>query len=185
MNLLLDHICLFVFNKKTKKESFIENVNGTSNIKEYTAIVDNKCVCLGNTEEYLYETIDDKQININNKEYVKVLVDLLSIHQYILRSKYKMYMHTKNNANKKHDNSTIKKSDINNTAKRSIKHNNTNKKITIDNSVIKKSDMNNIAKKSIKHNNTNKKINNVNKKVISDNNANKKINNNNANKKNN
>ena len=54
---------------------------------------------------------------------------------------------------------------MNNTAKKSIKHNNTNKKITIDNSAIKKSDMNNIAKKSIKHNNTNKKINNnVNKK---------------------
>ena len=112
---------------------------------------------LGNIEEYLYETIDDIQTNISNKEYEKVLVDLLSIHQYILKSINKMYVHTKNNANKK---------------------------IACDNSTIKKSDMNNIAKKSIKHNNTNKKINNnVNKKIISDNNANKKINNNNANKK--
>ena len=109
LNLLLDHICLFIFNKKAKKESFIENVNVTSNIKEYTAIIDSKRLCLGNTEEYLYETIDDKQVNINNKEYEKVLVDLLSIHQYILKSIYKMYIHTKNNANKKitYDNSTI------------------------------------------------------------------------------
>ena len=103
MNWLLDDICLFIFNKKTKKESFIENVNVTSNIKEYTAIIDNKRVCLGNTEEYLYETTDDKQVNINNKEYEKVLVDLLSIHQYMLKSIYKMYMHTKNNANKKNN----------------------------------------------------------------------------------
>ena len=58
MNLLLNHICLFIFNKKAKKESIIENVNVTSNIKEYTAIIDNKRVCLGNIEEYLYETID-------------------------------------------------------------------------------------------------------------------------------
>ena len=46
LNLLLDHICLFIFNKKAKKESIIENVNVTSNIKEYTAIIDNKRVFL-------------------------------------------------------------------------------------------------------------------------------------------
>ena len=189
MNWLFNHLCLFIFNKKAKKESIIENVNGTSNIKEYTVIIDNKRVCLGNTEEYLYETIDDIQANINNKEYEKVLVDILSIHQYILKSINKMYIQTKNDANKKIKchNSTIKKSDMNSIAKKSIKHNNTNKKITNDNSAIKKSDMNNIAKKSIKHDNANKKItsdNNANKKIDSDNNANKKItSDNNENKK--
>ena len=96
LNLLLNHICLFIFNKKAKNESIIENVNVTSNIKEYAVIIDNKRVCLGNIEENLCETIDDMQTNINNKEYEKVLVDLSSIHQYILKSINKMYMHTKN-----------------------------------------------------------------------------------------
>ena len=96
LNLLLNHMCLFIFNKKAKNESIIENVNVTSNIKEYAVIIDNKRVCLGNIEENLCETIDDMQTNINNKEYEKVLVDLSSIHQYILKSINKMYMHTKN-----------------------------------------------------------------------------------------
>ena len=47
-------------------------MNVTSNIKEYTAVIDNKHVCLGNTEVYLYETINDKQVNINNKDYEKI-----------------------------------------------------------------------------------------------------------------
>ena len=96
LNLLLDHLCLFIFNKKAKKESIIENVNVTSNIKEYTAIIDNKRVCLGNIEEYLYETIDDIHANIINNGYEKVLADLLSIHQYKLKSINKMYIQTKN-----------------------------------------------------------------------------------------
>ena len=164
LNLLLNHICLFIFNKKAKKESIIENVNVTSNIKEYTVIIDNKRVCLGKIEEYLCETIDDMQTNINNKEYEKVLVDLLSIHQYILKSINKMYMHTKNNKINNNVNKSnyakkaTKKSDLNNTAKISIKHNNANKKIASDN-------------------NANKKINNnnANKKITGDNSANKKI----------
>ena len=55
--------------------------------------------------------MDYIQTNINNKEYEKVLVDLLSIHQYILKSINKMHIHTKNNANKETacDNSTPKK----------------------------------------------------------------------------
>ena len=34
LNWFLNHICLFIFNKKAKRESIIENVNVTSNIKE-------------------------------------------------------------------------------------------------------------------------------------------------------
>ena len=109
MNLLLNHICLFIFNKKAKKESIIENVNVTSNTKEYTAIIDNKRVCVGNIEECLYETIDDMHANINNKEYEKVLVDLLSIHQYILKSINKMYIHTMNRKINNNANNAIKK----------------------------------------------------------------------------
>ena len=41
LNLLLAGICLFMFNKK------IKNVNVLNNITEYTAIIDNKRVCLG------------------------------------------------------------------------------------------------------------------------------------------
>ena len=141
MNLLLNHICLFIFNKKAKKESIIENVNVTSNIKEYTAIIDNKRVCLGNIEEYLYEKNDDIHVNTNNKEYEKVLAGLLSIHQYNLKSINKIYIYiytknkkvrnnvSKNNYAKK----AIKESDMNNSAKKSIKHNNANKRININN----------------------------------------------------
>ena len=173
MNWLLDHLCLFIFNKKAKKESIIENVNVTSNIKEYTAIIDNKRVCLGNTEEYLYETIDDKQANINNKEYEKVLVDLLSIHQYILKSINKMYIQTKNkkinnNVNKNSSKKAIKKSDLNNSAKKSIKHNNANKRIN-NNNANKKITTDNSANKKIASNNS------ANKNITTDNNANTNI----------
>ena len=164
LNLLLDHLCLFIFNKKAKKESIIENVNVTSNIKEYTAIIDNKRVCLGNIEEYLYETIDDIHANINNNGYEKVHADLLSIHQYKLKSINKMYIQTKNkkinnNVNKNSSKKAIKKSHLNNSAKKSIKHNNANKKITTDNSANTKLASNNSA----------------NKKITSDNNANTNI----------
>ena len=47
-NLLLEGICLFMFNRKIKKESIIENVNVLNNITEHTAVIDNKRVCLGN-----------------------------------------------------------------------------------------------------------------------------------------
>ena len=80
LNLLLNHICLFIFNKKAKKESIIENENVTSNTKEYTAIIDNKRVRLGNIEEYLYQTIDDIHANINN---LHANIKSCSIYQYI------------------------------------------------------------------------------------------------------
>ena len=128
LNLLLNHICLFIFNKKSKKESINENVNVTSNIKECTAIIHNKRVCLGNIEENLYETIDDIHANINDKEYEQVLVDLLSIHKYILKSINKMYAHTKNKEIINNAKKAIKKSDMNSIAKKSIKHNDANKK---------------------------------------------------------
>ena len=48
-----------MFNKRIKKESIMENVNGLNNITEYTAFIDNKRVCLGEIHEYLYENIDD------------------------------------------------------------------------------------------------------------------------------
>ena len=79
LNLLLECICLFMFNKKIKKESIVENVNVLNNITEHTALIDNKRVCLGEIHEYLYENINDIHANIKNKEYEKVLTDLLLI----------------------------------------------------------------------------------------------------------
>ena len=64
LNLLLEGICLFMFNKKIKKESIIENVNVLNNITEHTALIDNKRVCLGEIHEYLYENINDIHDNI-------------------------------------------------------------------------------------------------------------------------
>ena len=75
LNLLLEGICLFMFNKKIKKERTIENVNALiNNINEHTALIDNKRVCLGEIHEYLYENINDIHANIKNKEYEKVLI---------------------------------------------------------------------------------------------------------------
>ena len=41
LNLLLEGICLFIFNEKVKKESIVENVNVLNNITEHTALIAN------------------------------------------------------------------------------------------------------------------------------------------------
>ena len=67
LNLLLESICLYMFNKKIKKESIVESVNVLNNITEHTALIDNKRVCLGDIHEYLYENINDIHIIIKIK----------------------------------------------------------------------------------------------------------------------
>ena len=59
LNLLLEGICLFPFNKSIKKESIVENVNVLNNITEHTALIDFKRVSLGKIHEYLFENIND------------------------------------------------------------------------------------------------------------------------------
>ena len=161
LNLLLEGICLFVFNKRIKKESIVENVNVINNITEHTAIIDNKRVCLGDIHEYLYENINDIHDNIKNKKYEKVLADLLLIQKHTFKSINRMYIHNVN-----------KKTNANNANK---KGNKANKKITSANSANEK-------KASAKS--TNKKTTSANEKITSANNANEKITiANNANKK--
>ena len=172
--LLLEGICLYMFNKKIKKESIMENVNVLDNITEHTALIDNKRVCLGEIHEYLFGNIDDTHANIKNKEYEKVLADLLLIQKHTFVSINRMHAHIVNKkitvANKKINNNT-KKNDVNSTTKKTNKHtnaNSTNKKITNANTTNK-----NITN----DNNANEKItsaNNANKKIIDANNANEK-----------
>ena len=85
LNLLLECICLFIFNKKVKKESIVENVNVLNNINEHIGIIDNKRVCLGKIEEHLHENIDNIHNNIKNKKYERVLEDLLLMQKHILK----------------------------------------------------------------------------------------------------
>ena len=103
MNLLLEGICLFTFNKKIKKESIVENVNALNNITEDTALIDNKHVCLGDIHEYLYENINDINDNIKNKEYEKTLAELWFIQKHTFISMNRMHRHNVNKkiANKK------------------------------------------------------------------------------------
>ena len=176
-----------MFNKKIKKESIVENVNVLKNINEYTALIDNKHVCLGDIHEYFYENINDIRTNIKNKEYEKVLTDLLLIQKHTFMSINRMGAYNENKkitaANKKINNNS-KKNDMNSTTKKSNKY--TNKKITNANNKItnankaneKITNANNANKKIINANNTNEKItdaNNANKKVINANNANEKM----------
>ena len=141
LNLLLECISLFMFNKKIKKEIIVENVNVLNNITEHTALIDNKRVCLGDIHEYLYENINDIHTNIKNKEYEKVLKDLLLIQKHTLMSINRMHAHNVNKkittANKKINNNT-KKNDMNSTTKKSNKRTNANKKITSVNNANKK-----------------------------------------------
>ena len=141
MNLLLECISLFMFNKKIRKESIVENVNVLNNITEHTALIDNKRVCLGDIHEYLYENINDIHTNIKNKEYEKVLKDLLLIQKHTLMSINRMHAHNVNKkittANKK-INTNAKKNDMNSTTKKSNKRTNANKKITSVNNANKK-----------------------------------------------
>ena len=99
MNLLLEGICLFMFNKRIKKESIVENVDVINNITELTAIIDDKRVCLGDIHEYLYENINDIHDNIKNKKYEKVLADLLLIQKHTFKSINRMYIHNVNKKN--------------------------------------------------------------------------------------
>ena len=130
-----------MFNKKTRKESIVENVNVLNNITEHTALIDNKRVCLGDIHEYLYENINDIHTNIKNKEYEKVLKDLLLIQKHTLMSINRMHAHNVNKkittANKK-INTNAKKNDMNSTTKKSNKRTNANKKITSVNNANKK-----------------------------------------------
>ena len=130
-----------MFNKKIKKESIIENVNVLNNITEYTVLIDKKRVCLGDIHEYLYENINDIHTNIKNKEYEKVLKDLLLIQKHTLMSINRMHAHNVNKkittANKK-INTNAKKNDMNSTTKKSNKRTNANKKITSVNNANKK-----------------------------------------------
>ena len=148
-----------------------------NNITEHTALIDNKRVCLGEIHEYLFGNIDDTHANIKNKEYEKVLADLLLIQKHTFTSVNRMHTHILNKkitaANKKINNNT-KKNDMNSTTKKSNKY--TNKKIT---------NANNANNKITNANKANEKItnaNNANKKIINANNANEKsTNGNNAN----
>ena len=96
LNLLLQGICLFMFNKKIKKESIVENVNVLNNIAEHTAVIDNKRVCLGDIQEHLYENIKDIHDNIKNKKHEKVLADLLLIQKHTFKSINRMRKHNVN-----------------------------------------------------------------------------------------
>ena len=134
LNLLLECICLFMFNKKIKKESIIENVH-----TEHTALINNKRVCLGDIHEYLYENINDIHANTKNKEYEKVLADLLLIqkHTFILINKMRIHnVNKKITATNKKINNSTKKNDMSSTTKKSNKY--TNKKITIANNANNK-----------------------------------------------
>ena len=160
MNLLLKGICLFMFNKKIKKESIAENVNVLNNITEHTALIDNKRVCLGDIHEYLYENINDIHNNIKNKKYEKTFADLLLIQKHTFMSINRMRIH---NVNKKI------------ASKKITDDNSANKKITSANKANKKS--NKANKKITSANGANKKItsaNSANEKITSANNANKK-----------
>ena len=162
LNLLLECICLFMFNKKIKKESIVENVNVLNNIREHTALIDYKRVCLRDIHEYSYEYINDIHVNIKDKKNEKVLTDLLLIEKNTFMSINRMRIHNVNKkltaANEKINNST-KKNDMNSTTKKSNKYTNANKKIT---------NANNANNKIPNANNVNEKITNANsiKKVL-------------------
>ena len=169
LNLLLEGICLFMFNKKRKKESIIENVNVLHNITEHTALIDNKCVCLGEIHEYLYENINDIHVSIKNKKHEKVHANLLMIQKHTFMSINRMHIYNVNKkttaVNKKINNNT-NKNDMNSITKKSNKHtnaNNTNKKITAANSTNEKiTNANSINKNIINVNNANEKSTNGN-----------------------
>ena len=97
LNLLLECICLFMFNKKIKQESIVVNVNVRNNINEQTALTDNKRVCLCDIHEYLYENINDIHANNKNKEYEKVRTDLLlkQKHTFISTNRMRAYNENK------------------------------------------------------------------------------------------
>ena len=88
-----------MFNKKIKKESINENVNMLNYINEHTALIDNKRAFLGDIHEYLYENINDIHANIKNKEYEKVVADLLLIQKHTVISINRMHAYNENKKN--------------------------------------------------------------------------------------
>ena len=155
VNFLLDHIYLFIFNKKRVKEGIIENAKVSKNIKNYSKIIDNKLICLVNIEDYLSDSIDGVHKIKNTKEY---LLNFHRLEKNMLKS-----------LNNIRDKSTKKKNTSNNTTKKkNTSDNSANKKITKDNSTKKNiiSD-NSTKKKIIKDNNDNKKI--IDNKIVNKN----------------
>ena len=88
-----------MFNKKIKKRTIVENVNALNNIIEHTALIDNKHVCLGEIHEYLYKNINGMRTDIKNKEYKKVLTDLLLIQKHTFMSISRMHAYNENKKN--------------------------------------------------------------------------------------
>ena len=123
LNLLLEGLCLFMFNKKIKKESIVESVNVLNNITEHTSLIDNKRVCLGEIYEYLHDHTNDTHDNIKNKKYEKVLADVLLTQKHTFMSINRMRAYNENKkitaANEKINNNT-KKNDMNSTTKNQI-----------------------------------------------------------------
>ena len=138
LNSLLNSTYKTIFNKKVAKEQIILDIKTTINIRKYTPIIDNKRVCILEIDEYLSNNIDSLRNNIKNKKYNKVLSMLILIPNHVLKSRNRMYMHSKN----KKDNNANKKLTSNN---------NPNKKVTITNNASQKvTSTNNIGKKLIK-----------------------------------
>ena len=98
VNTLLDYIYLLVYNKKSAKQSIIENAKVCENIKIFNKIIDNTFITLVKTNDQLDDSFGDIHNKLKNKKYYGVL----DIFSKILRNIIKLLNNTfTNNPNKK------------------------------------------------------------------------------------
>ena len=98
VNILLDHICLFIFHKERANKSIIENTKVSGYIKNCSKINNIKFVFLVNIEDYLSDSVNNIHDGIKKKKNQDVLDDFILTRKHTLKS-----------FNSMRDNSTKKK----------------------------------------------------------------------------
>ena len=73
LNLILNSTYKIIFNKKVVKEQIILDAKASISIRKYTPIIDNKCVCISEIEEYLSINIDICVIILKIKNIMRYL----------------------------------------------------------------------------------------------------------------
>ena len=102
LNILLNGLGIYIFNKKIVKEQINLDAKVSINIKKYTPIFDNKYICLSEINEYLTDNITSVHNNITNKKYNDVLALSKLIWDFVSMSINRMNKY--NNANRKINN---------------------------------------------------------------------------------
>ena len=99
VDIVLNSLCMLIYGKKRAKKAIIENTKARDNIKDYIAIIENKCVIIFRIDQYLYDVLNDIDIKLKSENYYDVLDAYSEITRYIIKSLNSMHANSANNKN--------------------------------------------------------------------------------------